>query len=165
MKKYPFYLLALLAYLLLPAGSMAQTDTVIPYLFKKAYTDGRIVLKNKQVIRTQMNYDTYNQILFYKNGTEEMYMYKMDNVDTVYIGSRWFVPYQNRLLECLPVAGGDTLLVDWKCKIKHKGVKGPMGTYSQSGGTASVDMMRLQKKGIDWDINNYHYLFIFICIN
>ena len=36
-----------------------------------------------------------------------------------------------------------------------------MGTYTQSGGISSMDMMRLQKKGIDWDTNNYHYKFYY----
>lgn len=152
-----FHLFFLLIHLL-PALGMSQTDSVTPYLFKQ-YTDGRIILKGKQVIHTKLNYDTYNQVLFYKNGKQEMYMYKTDNIDTLYIDGRLFIPYQNRLLECYPVAEEDTLLVDWKYKIKHKGVKGPMGTYTQSGGTSSVDMMRLQKKGIDWDRNDYHYQF------
>lgn len=30
------------------------------------------------MIHTKLNYDTYNQVLFYKNGKQEMYMYKHD---------------------------------------------------------------------------------------
>lgn len=30
------------------------------------------------MIHTKLNYDTYNQVLFSKNGKQEMYMYKHD---------------------------------------------------------------------------------------
>ena len=76
-----FHLLSLLIYLL-PMLGMSQIDSVTPYLFKQ-YTDGRIILKDKQMIHTKLNYDTYNQVLFYKNGKQEMYMYKIYTLVTV----------------------------------------------------------------------------------
>lgn len=155
-----FYFLLLICMARMPFPALSQTDSLCHCLFK-AYTDGEIILKDKRVVRTKLNYDAYNQILFYQDGKQEKYMYRMANVDTIRIGGRLFIPYRNRLLECCPVADGDTLLVDWKCKAKHLGVKGPMGTYTQSGGIASVDMMRLQRKGIDWDRQTYYYTFFY----
>lgn len=137
--------------LLFPFVSGAQENMEMPegiFLFNE-FTDGRMQLNDKSIIETQFNYDCEKQELYYKQGNEYLQMYNTTNVDTLFVGTRKFVPTHQgaSYFEYIP-AGNETLMVDWKLKLIYKGTRGAMGVVTQSGGQASVDMELIRHQGI-----------------
>lgn len=124
------------------------------FLFDE-YTEGKALIKGGFYTRTRFNYDCVNQELHFRERDQDMIMDNTSNIDTIYIGSRRFIPYETRFLEYIPTAKG-VLLVDWKAKIHNIGRKGAMGIVSQSGGIEKVDVQEMQHKGLDFTGNDIY---------
>lgn len=151
MKTVYFLLRTSLILFLFPSISGAQESMQMPkgiFLFNE-FTDGKMLLTDKRIIETQFNYDCEKQELYYKQGNEYLQMYNTSNVDTLYVGTRKFVPTRKGAgyFEYVP-SGDEILMVDWKLKLIYKGTRGAMGVVTQSGGQASVDMELMRNKGI-----------------
>lgn len=149
-----FYSLALLAALATQPVA-AQTQTPLPqgtFLFD-TFTQGRILMKNKLSTRARFNYDCVRQQLHFMDRDQEMILDHILPVDTLYIGTRIFIPYQTRFVECI-TAGNGLLWVDWKAKVYNQGKKGAMGFVSQAGGIEKMDVGQMQNRGHDHTTND-----------
>lgn len=130
-----FHILVLLAALAMePVAAQAQTPLPQGTFLFDTFTEGRILMKNKLSTRARFNYDCVRQQLHFMDRDQEMILDHILQVDTLYIGTRIFIPYQTRFVECI-TAGPDVLRVDWKAKIYNQGKKGAMGFVSQPEGS------------------------------
>lgn len=88
---------------------------------------------------TQVNYDAANQVLLYMQDGKQMQATNINNLDSIVIDKRVFVPMKGKqhLAEKI-VAGKHTLLVEWKINIIDEGYRNAYGQVthqarSQSG--------------------------------
>lgn len=130
----------------------------------ETFTEGKALLKNKAINQTKFNYDCVKQELHFLSDGENMIMDDNSNIDTLYIGNRKFIPYQNRFLEYIPINNA-TLLIDYKTKVLPIGKKGAYGVTTQ--GTAPVldfdPSKPLDQKSLDnhvyrFNLENKYYL-------
>ena len=78
-----------------------------------------------------LNYDaSSHEMLFKQNGTE-LILVNEDQIDTVYIGNRTFVPTGNRFSEVISLENG-VVFIDWLLKNAYRGYKGAYGQISQA---------------------------------
>lgn len=96
-------------------------------LFNK-YTNGSVLLKNGLKISTQLNYDTSNKTMMYQQNGQEMILLNNNEVDTIYISNRKFIPYNKVYVEFVETKNNNIILINWNLKQKYRGNK---GAYSQ----------------------------------
>ena len=56
------------------------------------YSKGVVLMKNNSKTMAELNYDAGNQKMMFKNGSEEMLLTNVAQIDTVYIGNARFIP-------------------------------------------------------------------------
>lgn len=113
------------------------------YMFEE-FTNGKVLMKNRGVVNTSLNYDWISQEINYMDGQEQMILTGLEMIDTVYIADRKLIPYGNQFLEVVPVDNG-SLYINWKVKLKNKGKEGPMGTTSHAVTSQKADVMAMDK--------------------
>ena len=129
------------------------------------FTNGQVLMKNRSVVNTALNYDWIDQEINYYNNDEQMILTGLEMIDTVYIADCKFIPYGNVFLEAVPVAD-KYLFINWKMDVKNKGKEGPMGTTSHSISSQKIDLSNQRGQGIersdiyvyDASFNNTYYI-------
>ncbi|MDR2919980.1 MAG: hypothetical protein LBV72_11530 [Tannerella sp.] len=118
-----------------------QDITEQQYLFGD-FRRGTVLMKNKTVVNTSLNYDWYSQEMHYYENGELMILQGLELIDTVYITGLKFIPYNNLFLEVNQLKGGN-LYIAWKNKVINTGKEGPLGTRSH---TSNAQRMNIETK-------------------
>lgn len=126
-------LMAVLA-LVLSGSAWAQSPI---YLFPD-YTPGTVVLKNRSVVNTAFNFDTFHDKLLYKDGDQIMELSDFSNVSSVLIGDRTFIPHGRALYEVVSLEGAN-LLIRWHQKKNPLGKKGAYDQVNPAANATSLD--------------------------
>ena len=87
------------------------------------YQKGTILLKNRYKTHTLLNFDAANDNIMFKQDNDEMILTNSNQIDTVYIGNRKFIPIRNIFLECIATKHGD-VYIHWNLKNVYKGKRG-----------------------------------------
>lgn len=107
------------------------------YIFKD-FTQGQVLLKNKQFARGKFNYDFVNHQMHFLNGNTDMIVENLPDIEMIIIGDTRFMPYEERFVEVLQ--GKECrLLVDRKVNTRERGKIGAMGTATH-GSVQAIDV-------------------------
>lgn len=121
-----------------------------------SFTKGNVLLKNKLLSNNSLNYNCVKQVFHFMDNGQEMILYDISNIDTIYIDNRKFVPHLKRFVEYIPV-GNTMLLVDYKTKALPIGKVGAYGITSQ-GSVQNIDYNPVNQQKMDVvDISVYRY--------
>ena len=118
-------------------------------LFKK-YEKGIVLFKNHTKTHTLLNFDAANNNIMFKQGNEEMILINSNQVDTVYIGNRKFLPINKVYLECILTKYGE-VYVHWNLKNVYKGKRGAYGITTQ----AKVESINTSQMNYGYYENQY----------
>lgn len=109
------------------------------------YVDGVVYVKSGIPVRVPLNYDGGLHFMRYVQDNQVMELQNVQDVDSVKIGARKFVPLNGRFCEVFTTRhpGSDNaLLVEWSMSRQHIGYKGVMGNVSQvRGHSVNVSVM------------------------
>lgn len=134
----------LLIVLALLCSLTATAQTRVAMLLDE-YADGFVYLKNNFPVRVPLNYDGGLHNMRYMQDGQIMELQNVQDVDSVKIGERKFVPINGRFCEVIPAPNSDNdtfLLVEWSMSRQHVGYKGVMGNVSQvRGHSVNVSVM------------------------
>lgn len=124
---------------ILSLGGIMFADAQQPngYFFKE-FTQGKVLLKNKQFAKGKFNYDCINREMHYLNGAADMVIENLEDIDTVVVDIHRFIPFEEHFMEVM-YGQNSILFVDWKVKLKDIGKKGAMGTVTQ-GSVQAIDV-------------------------
>lgn len=158
----------LIATFILSAGTLfavAQQNT--GYYFKE-FTSGKVMLKNKQFAKGLFNYNCINKEMHFLNGTTDMIVENLADIDTVVVDTHQFIPYEDHFMEVM-YGQNSILFIDWKMKPKDMGKKGAMGTTTH-GSVQAIDInSRYQRVNGEQDLDpsvykieteNTYYVFV-----
>lgn len=121
-----------------------QAQTTPIHLFEN-YEKGVVYLKNHTQSHSTLNYDAANQKLSFIEKGEVLEINDISLIDSVYIGTRKFLPHKKHFVECVSLSHGN-LLIDWKLKEKYTGKKvGAMG-LANGGAIQKVNIGLLYAK-------------------
>ena len=102
------------------------------------FTSGRVILKNKQFARGKFNYDFVNHQMHFLNGSTDMIVENLEDIDTVIVDKTRFIPYGGRFVEVLRGKQG-VILIEKEINIRERGKVGAMGIATQ-GSVQAIDV-------------------------
>lgn len=102
------------------------------------FTLGRVILKNKQFARGKFNYDFVNHQMHFLNGSTDMIVENLEDIDTVIVDKTRFIPYDGRFVEVLRGKQG-VILIEKEINIRERGKVGAMGIATQ-GSVQAIDV-------------------------
>lgn len=143
MRKYILFNLIFLAFTF-----NAYTQKSRIYLFDD-FTQGVVLMKNNSRISTFLNYDASNKQMLFMDKDEKMILTGLETIDSVFIGSRKFIPGRQEIfLEVIDVSNG-TVYINWQLKQQIQGKRGAYGqTVQGSVETIDINMVK-QQAGIE----------------
>ena len=137
------------------------------YYFKD-FTNGQVLLKNKQFARGKFNYDFANRQMHFLNGNTDMIVDNLQDIDTIIIDKTRFVPYDGRFMEILK-GEKSVILIEKEVNTSERGKVGAMGVATH-GSVQSIDVnARFQRvngeNNMDMtiykdEVKNIYYIFI-----
>ena len=137
------------------------------YYFKD-FTNGQVLLKNKQFARGKFNYDFANRQMHFLNGNTDMIVDNLQDIDTIIIDKTRFVPYDGRFMEVMK-GEKSVILIEKEVNTSERGKVGAMGVATH-GSVQSIDVnARFQRvngeNNMDMtiykdEVKNIYYIFI-----
>lgn len=132
--------LLLLAFCLCQETFAQENNTALPtithYVFNN-FMPGVVKKKSNQEVHRLLNYNTLTEEMVFIDDTQKFAMTSLEQIDTVYVGGKTFVPVNNMFYEKLtntPVA----LYVRRKTNVLKEGKDIGYGAKSESGAISSV---------------------------
>ena len=107
------------------------------YYFKD-FTSGRVILKNKQFARGKFNYNFVNRQMHFLNGTTDMIVENLEDIDTVIIDKTRFIPYEGRFMEVIK-GKKSVMLIEKNVNTRERGKVGAMGVATH-GTVQAIDV-------------------------
>lgn len=147
MKQITFFrnrlMTAFLGLLLISSQSVsAQNDTLnnLPQFLLHHFDSSIVKLKTGEFSKAFMNYNTLTEkMAFYQKGSV-LDLIRPENVDTVYIGERVFIPFEKVFYEVI-LKDRISFFIQHKSDLISKGRPAALGTTSQTSGINSVSKM------------------------
>ncbi len=140
MRKAILYLLALFP--LYQYGQPASSSTQPATYLLEHFMDGSVLLKTGAIQPASLNYDANDQSIVFRQNDQYMILTGLDNIDTVYIGDRKFIPAEDKFYEVItstPIA----FLISYTCK-PH-----PIVANTDHNGTSRQDDNRISNNVSD----------------
>lgn len=132
--KIIFAMLALLPFL--AVGS--EEITTDGFIFSD-YQKGKVYFKNNRVVESLFNYQTVTKQMLFRQNEQVLSLAYAQTTDSVVIGGRVFVYYQdNEFFEKIALGKGN-LFIQYSSVLLSKGKKAGYGGYSQLSSTTSVN--------------------------
>lgn len=132
--KYLILLLILLG-LSAPGAGNAQKKSI--YLLND-FTQGTVLMKSGAKTSASLNYDASNRKMKFRQQDEIMILTNTGEVDTIFIASHKFIPYNRNFLEVIELPNGN-IYINWLLKELYKGRTGAYGYANQSTTTTSIN--------------------------
>lgn len=95
------------------------------------YLNGTVLMKNRAKTSVKLNYDTANKKMMYLQDGNEMILLNNNQVDTIYISDKKFIPLPAMYLEVVQTPKGE-IFIDWTLKNKYRGNRGAYGQITQN---------------------------------
>lgn len=114
-----------------------SAQNISGYYFKD-FTPGRVILKNKQFARGKFNYDFANHQMHFLNGTTDMIVENLEDIDTVIIDKVCFIPYEGRFMEVVK-GKKSVMLIEKNVNTRERGKVGAMGVATH-GTVQAIDV-------------------------
>ena len=110
------------------------------YLFP-SFLEGSVLTKSGMQHRLMLNYNLLSEEMIFDTNGEKLAMYELFKIDTIFLGGRKFIPYENKFVEVLLVNAGYTLYAEHKCELIDVGVVDPYGVSNQTSSTSSYSSL------------------------
>ena len=146
MKKY-LLLIAIFWSLSLHAQHMQEGVRLVQYILNE-FTTGEVKMKSGEISTQLLNYNILTGEMIFDNNGKYLAIASPENVDTVYINNRKFIPLNNKFYEVL-VNSKMPLLLEFTASIKDPGTTTGYGGTSNT--TASTAWQSLISTGGAYD--------------
>lgn len=123
--------LAILAFVIIPANAQEDSAINLPNFLFPAFSKSIIKLKSGQVNSAVLNYNVIDQEMVFKQSDGYMVISNPQLVDSIYVGSRTFIPFKTGFYE-LVMTGAVTLFIQHKSELESVGTTTGYGATSQT---------------------------------
>jgi len=133
------FLLLISSLLVSLANSQEQKVAVTHYIFPE-FTKGVILMKAGVKNEASLNYNSLTEEMIFENKGTKLALGQLEQIDTVYILKRKFIPSNGRFLELILHSSSD-LFVEHKCKLVDPGTPAGYGGTSQTAATTTYSKL------------------------
>ena len=116
---------------------LASAQETNGYYFKE-FTNGQVILKNKQFARGKFNYDFVNHQMHFLNGNTDMIVENLQDIDTIIIDKTRFIPCEGRFMEVMKGKNA-VVLIEKEVNTREEGKVGAMGVATH-GSVQAIDV-------------------------
>lgn len=120
-------------------NSQEQKVAVTHYIFPE-FTKGVILMKAGVKNEASLNYNSLTEEMIFENKGTKLALGQLEQIDTVYILKRKFIPLNGKFLELLLHSSAD-LFVEHKCKLVDPGTPAGYGGTSQTAATTTYSKL------------------------
>ena len=138
MKKYFFIALFLYGNCAYAQHSL-QTVKLVQYVLDQ-FTPGTVKMKSGETSKQNLNYNIITNEMVFEEKGKFAAIANPENVDTVYIGDRKFIPLNNKFYEVL-VNGTMPLLEEFTASVIEPGTSIGYGSTTESGAASSYQSL------------------------
>lgn len=127
----------------IPLGLSGQNETkkLYPQLLFPEFSSGIIKMKSGKTSTASLNYNTVEEEMLFEQNAQFYVVSKMDEIDTVIINGRKFVPVEKAFYEVI-VKGNISIYVENRNRFAPVGTKTAYGLTSQTNGPTSINTVR-----------------------
>ena len=112
------------------------------YLFKDFIT-GRVLSKSGEINEAPLNYNSYDQSVVFKTGDVIMILTGLENIDTIYLANKKFIPVDGKIYELTPAKGKVQLFNTYSGKII------PLKATADHSGTSKQNLSEVRNTVTD----------------
>lgn len=105
-------------FLVLPAVAQSADSTRFKMLLFDRFSEGRVLMKSGRTEKALFNYNTDDQSLVFQHGDAYMTLVGLEEIDTIYLQQKKFIPLENKILEVLPQPGPALLYATYSGKTR-----------------------------------------------
>ena len=117
-----------------------KSESVSPHYVLPDFVKGSVKMKNGKTIGVIMNYNKVSEEMIFEKDGQRLAMDNLQTIDTVFLGSRKFVPYEKVFHEVL-VNDRISLSVQHKCNLLPPGKPAGYGGTSETSATSSISVL------------------------
>ena len=144
------YILSLVLLYACSAGAQRATPVVrLSHYVLDSFTTGNVLLKSGARYNQKLNYNALTGEMIFDADGKYLAIAEPQNVDTVFIQDRTFVPVENRFYELLLPAAAP-LFLEYTCTVQEPGSSIGYGTASNT--TAATSLKTLINSGGAYDL-------------
>ena len=133
---------------------LASAQETNGYYFKE-FTNGQVILKNKQFARGKFNYDFVNHQMHFLNGNTDMIVENLQDIDTIIIDKTRFIPCEGRFMEVMKGKNA-VVLIEKEVNTREEG----NGTRHGVGGCLPTVPNRGQRNSASFSIPHPRLCFV-----
>ncbi len=130
-----FFTVALLFNSVIKAQQPDPSVQLVHYVFNE-FTPGIVKMKSGETFNQVLNYNTLTSEMIFDNNGKYLAIAEPENVDTVFISNRKFIPFDNKFYEVL-VNSSMPLLLEYTATISEEGASTGYGNASTTTATTS----------------------------
>jgi hypothetical protein len=124
----------------IPNCAQNKSEPISTHYVLPAFEKGIVRMKNGQIEEVKIDYNMLSEEMIFENGGTRLAMDKIETIDTVYLGSRKFVPYEKYFLEIL-LEDQVSLFIRHKLNILQSGSPAGYGGTTETGAAHSISYL------------------------
>ena len=127
----------------IPANMQAQTGSSnpLPQFLFPSFSKGIIKMKDGRTMAAVLDYNMVDEEMVFQQNNLYLVVDKPENIDTVFLRNRKFVPVGNAFYEVV-ADGNVTLFIQHKSRYSPVGTPSAYGLKTQTAGPATVQSVR-----------------------
>ncbi len=124
----------------IPVYAQDKSEPISTHYVLPEFEKGIVRMKNGHTEEAIVNYNMISEEMIFEKGTTRLAMDKIETIDTVYLGSRKFVPYEKYFLEIL-LEDRVSLFIRHKRNILQSGSPAGYGGTTETGAAHSISYL------------------------
>jgi len=124
----------------IPNCAQSKSEPISTHYVLPEFEKGIVRMKNGHTEEAIVNYNMISEEMIFEKGTTRLAMDKIETIDTVYLGSRKFVPFEKYFLEIL-LEDRVSLFIRHKLNILQSGSPAGYGGTTETGAAHSISYL------------------------
>ena len=124
----------------IPDYSRDKSESISTHYVFPEFQKGTVIMKNGHDEEAMIDYNMISEEMIFEKGGTRLAMDRIETIDTVYLGSRKFVPYEKYFLEIL-LEDQVSLYIRHKLNILQSGSPAGYGGTTETGAAHSISYL------------------------
>ena len=117
-----------------------KSESISTHYVLPEFEKGIVLMKDGHTVEAIVDYNMISEEMIFEKGGTRLAMDKIETIDTVYLGSRKFVPYEKYFLEIL-LEDQVSLFIRHKLNILQSGSPAGYGGTTETGAAHSISYL------------------------